>query len=67
MEKTQSECEKMRKALCIVKDAFETDVIWAPGASPTYKQVEKVRKVYKAVCDTLCKKVRNKAKVVSKS
>ena len=67
MEKTQSACKKMRKALCIVKDAFETDVIWAPGASPTYKQVEKVRKVYKAVCDALGKKGVQKAKAVSKS
>lgn len=67
MEKTQSECEKMRKALCVVKDAFETDVIWAPGGSPTYKQVEKVRKVYKAVCDAIGKKGVKKAKAVSKS
>lgn len=59
--------DKMRKALCVVKDAFETDVIWAPGASPTYKQVEKVRKVYKAVCDVLGKKGVKKAKIVSKS
>ena len=56
-DKTQPKYDEMRKALCIVKDAFETDVIWAPGASPTYKQVEKVRKVYKAVCDAIGKKV----------
>lgn len=45
--------EEMMEVLSDVKDAFETDVIWAPGASPTYKQVEKVRKVYKDVCDAL--------------
>lgn len=66
-DKTQPKYDEIRKALCIVKDAFETDVIWAPGASPTYKQVEKVRKVYKAVCDALCKKGVKNAKVVSKS
>lgn len=66
-DKTRPKYEEMRKALCIVKDAFETDVIWAPGASPTYKQVEKVRKVYKAICDALGKKGVKKAKVVSKS
>ena len=66
-DKTQPKYDEMRKALCVVKDAFETDVIWAPGSSPTYKQVEKVRKVYKAVCDALGKKGVKKAKVVSKS
>ena len=66
-DKTQPKYEKMCKALCVVKDAFETDVIWAPGASPTYKQVEKVRKVYKAVCDAIGKKGVKKAKAVSKS
>ena len=66
-DKTQPKYDEIRKALCVVKDAFETDVIWAPGASPTYKQVEKVRKVYKAVCDALGKKGVKKAKVVSKS
>ena len=49
----QPKYEKMRKALEKVKDAIETDVIWAPGASPTYNQVEKVRKVYKSVLDAL--------------
>lgn len=56
IEKESVKCpkyEKMLKALKKVKNAFETDVIWVPGASPTYKQVEKVRKVYKAVCDAL--------------
>lgn len=67
MEKTQSECEKMRKALYIVKDAFETNVIWAPGGIPTYEQVVEVRKVYKSVCDALGKKSVKKAKSVSKS
>lgn len=66
-DKTQPKYDEMRKALCVVKDAFETDVIYAPGASPTYKQVEKVRKVYKAVCDAIGKKGVKKAKVVSKS
>lgn len=59
--------EEMMKVLSDVKNAFETDVIWAPGASPTYEQVEKVRKVYKSVCDALGKKGVKKAKVVSKS
>ncbi len=66
-DKTQPKYDEMRKALSLVKDAFETDVIWAPGALPTYKQVEKVRKVYKAVCDAIGKKGVTKAKFVSKS
>lgn len=64
-DKTQPKYDEMRKALCVVKDAFDTDVVWAPGTSPTYKQVEKVRKVYKAVCDALCKKGVKKAKAVN--
>ena len=59
---TQPKYEKMHKALKKVKDAFETDVIWAPGGSPTYGQVEKVRKVYKAVCDAIGKKSEKKSK-----
>ena len=61
-DKTQPKYDEIRKALCVVKDAFDTDVIWAPGASPTYEQVEKVRKVYKAVCDALGKKGVKKGK-----
>lgn len=43
----------MRNALLKVKDAFETDTIYAPGASPTYEQSDAARKVYKAVKDAL--------------
>ena len=64
---TQPEYDAMRKALCIVKDAFETIVIYAPGESPTYEQADKAREVYKAVCDALGKKGVKKAKAVSKS
>ena len=66
-DKTQPKYDKMRKALCVVKDAFETDVIYAPGESPTYVQADKAREVYKAVCDALGKKGVKKAKAVSKS
>ena len=64
---TRPKYDEMRKALCIVKDAFETDVIYAPGESPTYEQADKAREVYKAVCDALGKKGVKKAKFVSKS
>ena len=66
-DKTQPKYDEMRKALCIVKDAFETDVIYAPGESPTYEQADKARKVYKAVCDALGKKRVKKGEIVSKS
>ena len=66
-DKTQPKYDAMRKALCIVKDAFETDVIYAPGESPTYEQADKAREVYKAVCDALGKKGVKKGKIVSKS
>ena len=66
-DKTQPKYDALRKALCIVKDAFETDVIYAPGESPTYEQADKAREVYKAVCDALGKKGVKKGKIVSKS
>ena len=49
----RSDYDRMRSALVAVKDAFQTDIIWAPGESPTYEAVEKVRMVYKAVIDAL--------------
>ena len=64
---TQPKYDAMRMALCIVKKAFETDVIYAPGEKPTYEQADKAREVYKAVCDALGKKGVKKAKFVSKS
>ena len=51
----QPKYDAMRKALCIVKDAFETNVIYAPGESPTWEQADKAREVYKWVCDALGK------------
>lgn len=59
--------EEMMGALVKVKDAFETDVIYAPGESPTWEQADKAREVYKAVCDALGKKGVKEAKFVSKS
>ena len=44
---------KAKKTLQMVKDAMETDVLYAPGASPTYEQAEKARVIYAAVCKTL--------------
>lgn len=57
---TQPKYDAMRKALCIVKDAFETNVIYAPGESPTWAQADKAREVYKWVCDALGKDKGNK-------
>ena len=45
--------KRMRESLQKVKDAIETDVLYAPGNSPTYEQSEKVRVVYNEVCQTL--------------
>ena len=67
LRRHQPKYDEMRKALCIVKDAFETDVIYAPGESPTYEQADKAREVYKWVCDALGKKGVQKLKAVSKS
>lgn len=53
IKELRSGYDRMHGALVAVKDAFQTDVIWAPGESPTYEAVEKVRIVYKAVMDAL--------------
>ena len=50
---TKPKYNEMRKALEKVKDAFETDTIYAPTAHPSHEMVDAVRKVYKTVLDAL--------------
>ena len=50
---TKPKYDALRKALCMVKNAFKTDVIYAPGASPTYEQADKAQEVYRVVCESL--------------